>query len=281
MKPILQILIAAYGEDALERIASLEHPVHDGVEYIVSWQKHDMGRIPENIGERKDFRIYPTDTIGSSINRNEALLKATSDFVLISDDDLAFSEEQLENLLRGIREYPGYDYLTFQYECDDFPKWYPEHSYELDNTPKGAYTSLVEIVLNIRRFKERGGFPADALFNLNFGISGHVFDCGEEDILLAKLKKKGYKGRFIPSYITKHFGPTTSDRWETRREFITTKGACIYYAKPGTWFLRMLIHAWRASKREEGRRVNFVRYCRWWLNGVGKAIRHNVFKDEI
>lgn len=280
MAPVLQITIAAYGEDAVERIAALSHPEVDGVEYVVSWQKYDRNRIPENLRQRNDFHIYTTDTIGSSINRNNAFEHASADFVLVSDDDLSYTEENIQNVLNAIKTHGDYDFLTFKYHTEYYNKFYPDTPVEVKTSPKGYYTTAIEILLNRKRFIERTGNINDMRFNLNFGISGRLFICAEDDMLMAKLLKKGYKGLFVPEYITTHQGSTTSDRTQTTKEFISTKGALFLYSKPRSWFARMLAHAYRSAKNEPEKRIGFFKYCGWWLAGVWIALKYDAFKED-
>ena len=60
----LQILISAYGADALQRLEPLEHAAMPGVEYLIGWQAYDKGRIPETISSRPDVKIFFEESRG-------------------------------------------------------------------------------------------------------------------------------------------------------------------------------------------------------------------------
>lgn len=274
--PRLQVWISAYGEDALERVASLPHPETEGVEYAVCWQKYDKSRIPAEIKERPDFKIVFEDSEGLSHNRNAALRNSDADLMLISDDDLEYDAEHFENIFKGIEDYPDYDFYVFRFRSPDSPKTYHESSFDISKAPKGYYPSSVELLINMKRI----GRDLDELmplFNPHFGVNGATFHSGEENLLVAKLLKRGYKGRYVPLEITVHSGSSTGQRCRHQASHIETKGACFLYLHPATWALRMLTHAWRSARGKEGK-VSFFSYCRHWCRGVRKAAKRKVFK---
>lgn len=277
----LQILIVAFGlDDGVMRLHL--HPKVEDVEYIVSWQHPAMDRLPKEITDRKDIKIFPTDTEGISLNRNEAFRHATADYVLLSDADLEYSEQHLKAALRAFEENPDISILTFKYRSDDFPKSYPAHEFSLNGRhPKGYSVTSFEIGLNLKNIQARTGTVRELRFNPNFGINGKIpeFICGEEDILLARLLRKGYPGKFLPVEVAVHPGSTTSMRLEKDPDFITTKGACLSYIHPRSWPLRMLAHAWRSSRTPVGEAFPFGRYCSLWLKGVKLARRNRVFRS--
>lgn len=261
----LQVLISTYGEEGIRRLASHRYPAHPEVEYIVSWQKHDLARLPGELRERKDFQIYPEDTIGLCNNRNNALRHATAPIVLTSDDDLTYTLGQLQTVIDAFAENPDMDFLTFRYEADPQVKVYPEKSFMIDAPPKGYFVSSVELGLNLKRLRESGKLGDVEIFNPAFGVNGTHFSCGEEDILIADLNRKGFSGRYIPEVICRHEGDTTSERIYATREFIETKGAVTAYIHPLTWPLRVAVHAWR-----ERDVVPFLKFCLWSVGGVRK-----------
>ena len=278
----LQILIVAYGlDDGILNI--INHPAIENVEYIVSWQNADLERLPPDFKNRPDIKIFPTDTIGISNNRNEAFRHATADFVILSDADLKYTEENLQTVLRAFEENPDKDIISFRYFSSRNPKSYPEKSFSLNGKlPKGYSVASVELGFNLKRIRESRGGLGDLRFNPNFGINGRItqFICGEEEILLVDLLKKGYQGIYMPCYICEHPEATTADRMEGNPDFIATKGAFILKYKPVTWPLRMLSHAWRAHRGREENHIDFPDYCRYWLRGVKLARRERVFKHD-
>lgn len=271
----LEVLIAAYGPEALDRIAALSHPKLEGVSYIVSWQKHEGAKIPEEFKNRDDFLIYKNNTIGLCNNRNFLLKKSSADYLLISDDDISYTPFHLETVIQEFEKHPQYSFLTFRYHSEKYPKHYPSCSFEISNPPKGYFITSMELAINRKHIQESGSLD-DWSFNTYFGVNGICFGSGEEGILMSKAIRKGYKGKYIPKEICINTDSTTADRIEHTPGFIETKGAAMLYMKPWTWPGRMLTHAWRARKHG----IAFFKYCSWWITGVKKAINNNVFADE-
>lgn len=273
--PKLQILISTKGQDGIERIASLSHPEINGVEYIVSWQNGSRELIPPSLLKRKDFTVVLEKSVGLSKNRNNALRNSTSDWVLISDDDLIYTEENIGNVLKGFESNPDCAVLAFKYESPDYPRVYPSSEFLLINPPKGYFTVSFEVGLNLKKIREEMKADVFPAFNENFGI-GAFFGSGEEDIFIHNVLKAGLKGKFLPLTICSHLGPTTSIRDKTKDSFIRTQGAVISHVKPVSWPLRMIVHALRASKNDSDR-IGFFHYLFQFLKGVNLAEKNRVF----
>lgn len=274
----IQVLIAAYGSESLKRIASLSHPVCEGVEYIVSWQNSSSGTIPDSLARRPDFKIIVIPSMGLCNNRNTLLEATDADIAVISDDDLEYGPQHFEIIREAYRENPDRHFLTFRYDSMAYVKQYPSFSFSFDKVPKGYFVTSMELTLNIRKIKEDGLMNV-IRFNPAFGVNGTHFGSGEEDILLAKMLRSGLKGKFIPETICFNTLSTTSDRISHTRGFVQTKGAVMKYVKPNSWPLRMFTHAWREQKSEATDRPSFFQYCQWWIEGVRIADQNKVFEN--
>lgn len=255
----LQVLIVAYGRKGIESIAGLAHPMVDGVEYIVSWQTAgDRTDVPRTLAARPDFRIFPSDTRGVARNRNLALDAASAPLVVLSDDDVSYTEERLRSVIRAFKEHPQADYISFRYHSSHNPL--PQHDREADlrRPPKGwgiggAFTMAFRLD-PIRRHGIR--------FNELFGI-GAEFPSGEEDLFLHDILRAGLTAIFLPIDIVTHENDTTAMRTHSSDTFIRTKGAVFSILFPLSWSARMLLHARRFSPLARERR----RYIRAWLSG--------------
>lgn len=273
----LQVLIAAYGADNLYRFDFSSHPVVRGVEYIVNWQNHRNLPIPQKLRQRADFKFIYDYTIGLCNARNNLLKHSSAEWVLLSDDDVTYTCENLLNVVNAIENYGNYSFLSFQYISGGVHKFYPSVSFDFNKIPKGYFTSSIEIALNRKLLLPLLREKDNLLFNTNFGVNGSVFTAGEEDLLIYELISRDYTGRYIPKIIASHPQRSTSERLGNSLAFIQTRGAVIYHIKPFTWPLRMLIHALRARCGSKDDQIGIMEYCRWWLQGVSKARKMKVF----
>lgn len=272
--PILQVMICAYGRDGLRRVAAASHPKTDGVEYLVSLQKDPYEEdypLPDVL-DRDDFRLIVHSTKGLAVNRNVALSKATAPLLLISDDDVDYTVEGLESVIKAFSDNPESDILTFRFESNAGQKQYPGEKASLSRPPKGYFVSSIEIAM--RRTSVQG----KVWFNENFGI-GACFPSGEEDIFLRDCLDAGLHGLFLPVTIARHDGKTTSERNLMLPSWPQTKGAVFLRLHPRQWPLRMLVHALREIPLWiKGLAPSPFFYCRHWLRGVRMARRMKVFE---
>lgn len=260
----LQILIAAYGKKGIDSIASMPHPEMQGVEYLVSWQYgDDKPEIPRSLAERKDFKIVPTSTRGLSVNRNLTLEMATGEILLISDDDVCYTSDQLRAVIEAFRQRPGIDFICFKYDSKDFPVAHPEKECVLRMPPWW----LVSFCMAFRR---KAVEDSGIRFNERFGI-GAEFTSAEESVFLFDLLQAGFKAMYLPISVVSHPGDTTVMRIGDQPDFIRAKAASFCRIYPLTWPLRMATHSWRFSPELSQK----ARYLRTWLDGVKAYHRHD------
>lgn len=271
--PDLQVLICTYGREGLERAAAASHPRMEGVEYLVSWQlrSDETGlSIPKAL-ERPDFKVFSSLTKGLAINRNIALSRATAPILLISDDDVDYTEEGLQRIIDAFRLHKDMDIVTFRYDSASHAKHYPSHPCDLTSPEKGYFVTSFEIAL--RRKAVQGRF----WFNENFGI-GAVFPSGEEDIFMHDCLAGGLKGIFLPITVARHDGTTTSERNLMLPSRPQTKGAVFLHLHPRQWPLRMIAHALREIPLwRKGLVPSPLSYCLNWLKGARTAKKLKVF----
>lgn len=259
----LQVLICTFGKEGIRRVCLSAHPAVYGVEYLVSWQLPDGDcAVPEELARRDDFRIVKSATRGLSRNRNIALDAATAPLVLISDDDVCYTAEQLVSVMSESMRRPDADLIAMQYESPVNVKKYLDEETDLRCVPRGCgyYVSSIEICLRPEHFRDAG-----VRFDGRFGI-GARFMAGEEQILIDDALRAGLSCRFIPVVICRHDGSTTSDRHLYDPEFICAKGAVVGRIHPFTWPLRMVAHALREAGR--GKPVGRFAYVKAWISGV-------------
>lgn len=266
----LQVLICTYGRDGIERVNNGLHPKNKGVEYLISWQASEGVEVPDSL-QREDFRIYRTNTKGLSKNRNHALSKATAPFLLISDDDVDYTQEGLNAVINSFEKNPDMDILTFKYASISASKNYPEHTFSLKNPDKGYFVTSIEIALRCKNIKGK------VWFNEDFGIGAH-FPSGEEDVFIKDILELGLTGQYLPITIARHDGTTTSERNPKLPSRPQTNGAVFLHLHPKDWFLRMIVHAIREIPQwRKGKVPSPLSYCLNWMKGVRMAKRMKVF----
>lgn len=268
--PLLDILVATLGADGLERFAATAPQRVGGVRWVVACQTGDMPKpeIPASL-LRDDIRIEFCGDKGLSRNRNNLLRLAEAPLCLIADDDVSYLPGAFEEIIKTFRDNPDTDIATFRFlestspipssslpallpsydilseespSPFNFPKSYPPAPLPLNSTFKGYYIASIEIA-----FRRVPVLDSGILFNENFGL-GSPNPCGEEDLWLHSLLKKGLTGCFFPLTIAVHPGKSTGQRGLTDPDILRTQGYVIAELFPLTALPRLFLKAFRVSK---------------------------------
>lgn len=241
----LDVLISTCGVAGIERIASHRHPQVEGVRYVVCWQQSGGAPLPEQLESRHDFAIFRYDDTGSARNRNHTLERFEAPFGMLSDDDIDYEAEELENVLRCYAERPDADMLFFKFHSAAYEKEYPRFEFDFRKAPRFYYYCNFEMSFRREAVKDRVWF--DERFGLN-----SPFLAGEEDMFVLRALKQGAVIRFIPQYNSRHDGSTTSDREGESDAMLLTRGAVISCFHPWSYPLRFVVHALRRQDRSRG-----------------------------
>lgn len=204
---ILEVQISTFGKAGIDRVSEMRLPLVDGVRYLVSLQNPDKETIvvPENL-RRSDIEIFEHADRGLSHNRNAAIDHSNADIILIADDDLDYTAENLEMVLKTFEDNPQLDFATFRHEGGDH-KVFPHEDFEIGaKLPKGYYLTSFELAFR------RRSLPSYIRFSPLLGIGAQRFGCGEENVLLYRLVLEGLRGRFFPKLVATHNGVTTGLR---------------------------------------------------------------------
>lgn len=235
----LDVLIATYMPEGIERVARMDMPSVEGVRYIVSWQNHCGAAVPHNLDVRSDVEIHRYERSGVSNNRNNAMAHSSADIMLMADDDLSYTPDGLMTVIRTFKNNPQVEMASFMYDGDG-PKCYPEEECDLTRRlPKGFFQTTFEIAV-------RRDSPAGELrFSPMFGPGAAHFSVGEDEIFLLTARKSGVNVRFFPCTITTHNGLTTGFRKISDPAAFAGFGAIIALQYPLTFLLRIPLKSYR------------------------------------
>lgn len=250
IRPQLQVLICTFGKDAMSQLSQRRYPVTDGVRYLISWQLPGFGGSDREVEEifdalpstlrRDDIDIYVNPGRGLSHNRNHALALATGETVLIGDDDVDYTREGFEAVIRAFRKNDA-DIITFRYRSASAPKHYPAGSFDLRHPAKGYYVSSIEIAFRLDAVRGKEWFSP------SFGVGSGMFTAGEESLFVERLLRQGFRGIHIPETICSHDDETTTSR-TSPRDTGKAKGALCVVTHPVSWPLRMIVNTLRDTR---------------------------------
>lgn len=270
VEPILHIHICTYGQDGVNRVVKHNHPEIEGVRWLLSVQSPlDKVKIPHEITSRKDFDVIIHKDKGLSVNRNHALdYKCDSEYILIADDDVDYSKEGINKLMKAFRDNPNVDIICGRYKSEGkYIKIYGENQFNLKYPPKGWYVSSIEIAF--RRYKGK-----EIRFNENLGAGSDKLIAGEESVWLYDMLKNGATGIFLPIDLGEHNELTTSERMLYEPLFHQTKGAVMIHIKPISWFPRLILYSYRSP-------APFFKCLIESLKGVHYAISKKIYTSKV
>lgn len=224
MTALLGILISTVGE-RIRYVPSIFLSERKDVRYIVSWQNFDQPLPPElkDSFDRGDVELCTISGKGLSRNRNNALRHCRTQFALIADDDVSYTEQQIDNLLSLIADHPQIDVFCCRVEGQDgeFLKSYFPTPFNYRNRPAGSYFSSIEIVLRMS-----GKIPS---FDEHFGLGAGFLSCGEEEVFLHDADAAGLSICYFPLTICRTNDiHTTGSRFAKDVRVRRSKGAVLY-----------------------------------------------------
>lgn len=239
----LDVAIATHTPEGIQRVASMDLPVIDGVSYIVSWQDHRDAPIPQQLTERDDVTILRFDGKGLSRNRNNALSHCNSDVILISDDDTRLYTDGIYRLIDTFTADPDLDLATLRADYAGTHKYYPSGNCRLRlPLPKNYFVSSIEIAFR----RNSTGNPE---FHPDFGIGSDHMHGGEDELLLLSAIRRGLNCQYIPLTICSHPQESTGTKPILSGKNIRAMGCIIALTYPVSCILRLPLKAWRIHRR--------------------------------
>ena len=143
-----------------------------------------------------DILWMSLDERQSSAAWNTALMRATADIILFSDEDVKYKDGYAETIKSAFENNQNADMLLFDLEAIGEVK-HPEKPYTFRRVK--WYNSMHYGAVHFACKREKV-FARGLTFNLLFG-GGAKYSCGEDSIFLADALKAGLKVWTIPGYI--------------------------------------------------------------------------------
>ena len=200
-------------------------------------------RVEELISDallEQDVQIILDQRKGLSRSRNQILEKFEGDFLMICDDDIEYSKNSLREIMKVVEssDMDFYSFMLFTPDGENYKEY--KASTFVHNMKTIASVSSVEIML--RSTVKKSG----VIFDSSFG-RGARWPCGEENIFLADLIRKGLKGAFVPVKIGSHPKPLDADSMSNQE--LTCKGASLTRTYGRRISLAAVLYLWlRKSK---------------------------------
>ena len=232
----LNILISTHNEKVVN-VPSLLLPEREDVSYVISYQYTDeqmLAHIPQEL-KRSDIKFIPMEGLGLSKNRNNALRYADGDIALIADDDVSYTDENIDKIIEVFTQNPQTDVALFKIKTLDTDP--PMKRYPLTKgrykSVKGYYPSSIEIAFRISKVKDK------IYFDERFGLGSDYLNSGEEEIFIRSCFNNSLQVDFYPYYIVTHpYQSTGKDRYSQKS--LRSHGAVSSYLYGLSAYIRMI-----------------------------------------
>lgn len=197
----LDILICTYNS-GINHVPQIILPESNKITYKISHQVTDSKfiNIPNSL-VRNDITISQINSKGLSLNRNNALMMADADICLIADDDVKYNLQSLYKIIEIFEKNKDLDIVTGQIETYGSEPEYKKYKTSVRKVSwlNVGSISSIEIAFrttSVKNYKIR--------FDENFGLSGKIFNKGEEVIFITDCLKYKLNIKYYPLYIVKH-----------------------------------------------------------------------------
>ncbi len=188
-------------DQGINNVKSVVLNYREDVSYIISHQytSEKFKFIPSGL-HRKDIFVSQIPGYGVTKSRNNAIKLAKGKIGLFSDDDVTYTNEYFDKIIKAFSVNKDLDIALFKIKTPKgFPEYknYPKNKLKISKLPFSVGT--IEIAFNINRIKE-----SKINFDERFGAGQRLLIGSDESIFVLDCVKKDLNIWFIPEYVVNH-----------------------------------------------------------------------------
>lgn len=214
----LEVLVAAVNRELDELVDSMNLKC-DAV-IINQTDKNEYSEKEYPFGKVK---FYQFNERGVGRSRNNALLRASGDIILFSDEDITYKDDYTDKILEEFKKYPKADMLLFNVDvCERRATYHTEKLTRIKVHNSGRYPTYSFAIKREKLIK------SGVMFSLLFG-GGAKYGCGEDSIFLKTLVDKGFKIYAVPVTIGSEKERESSWFKGYNEKFFFDKGVLFHY----------------------------------------------------
>lgn len=199
-------------------------------------------------------KMITTATRGVGINRNLTLCYSSGDILLLSDDDMCYTDTYREDIIAEFEKHTNADVMIFNIATNNsFRKQKINTKTKKTNFLSRMPYGAPRIAIRRTAFEK-----SNVWFTLLFG-GGAKFTNGEDSLFLNDLRKKGLKV-WVSSVNIGNIDMSDSTWFKDfNYEFFFNKGAYLEAVHKYTFFIWMLYFAFRVKSKK----ISFSEKLKW------------------
>lgn len=214
----LQVLVSAVNQE----VSSLAERMRLESDAIIINQT-DHFSYAEYTHNGRRIQCYEFQERGVGLSRNNALLRATGDILLFSDEDIVYNKGYEKQVLDAFREHPEADFLLFNMHVGESRATYHTEKYHRVHIwNAGRYPTYS---FAVRREKL---FASHITFSLLFG-GGARYSNGEDSLFLKDCLKYGMAVYAVPVEIGAEQERESTWFKGFTEKFFTDRGALYHF----------------------------------------------------
>ncbi len=216
----LQVLVACLDQN----VTMLSEYMNLHTEAVICNQANRNAYMEYDHNGRR-IRVWTFAERGVGRNRNNALLRAEGDLVLFADEDIVYTDDYEDRILRAFEENPDADGLFFNVEAEEGRKTY--ENMRRKRIRWYNYGRYPTYSLCLRR---EALLKANVWFSLLFG-GGAPYSNGEDSLFIHDCLKKGLKIYGVPIHIGNERRTNSTSTWfhGYNEKFFYDRGVLYHY----------------------------------------------------
>lgn len=206
-----EVLLTIGYSTLAERASNINFPnLKDPCEFLVVVQNPNS--VPFQVKDDAN-KVLELNNRGVAKSRNAVLQNASGKYLIFGDDDIAFDEAALNQLIDYFESHPECSIIMAQTvdETGVLRKSYPSKQHKLTRF-NSAKAATYEMMIRVDAIKSKG-----VSFDESFGAGVPNF-LGDEYIFITDALKKGLRGTFLPMQVAIHPKESSGSTWGTRRD---------------------------------------------------------------
>lgn len=208
-------LISTMGRDAKTLIEKMN--VQNDAIIINQTDYHDFNEFNHNSHKIKEYSFKEK---GVGLSRNSALMRASKDICIISDDDMVYVDNYQEIIEKSYAKFPDADMILFNVRIHDETGVHEKSNY----TGKIHYLNSLKYGTVSFTFKRAVANKHQISFSLLFG-GGAPYSNGEDNLFLWDCLKSGMKVYAVGDVIADVYNETSSWFEGYNEKFLKDRGA--------------------------------------------------------
>jgi glycosyltransferase involved in cell wall biosynthesis len=197
------------------------------------------------VSQHENVRVIHCPEFGLSKSRNLALVNASKELLVITDDDVIFKSDFESKIVNAFNHFNPPAMVQFCSEKEEhvLMKKYPQKPKQSLGWFDILNTNSIEIVVHRTQLKNK-----KIQFDERFGL-GSTFGAGEEQVFLTAIRKAGLQLSFVPQVLVIHPHPTTIYKISVEEKYYI-QGALLTALFPNFYWFWLLLKVFFDVKQQ-------------------------------